>query len=104
MNMTPAEIEAMIEAKVTAQLQKMFQVLVGTQPKTEWVDANKAAEALDVSKKILYEAINAGLLRIGDKRELEVRDRRLPGRTKPRYQFHLANCQKRLSENPLKRF
>jgi hypothetical protein len=33
----------------------------------------------------------------------EVRDRRKPGRKKPRYQFHIPSCEKRLGSDPSKR-
>ena len=97
--MTPREIEAMIEAVVRRELKKLFAHLIQQEPE-EWVDANEAAKLLGFpSSKGLYEAIASGLFRQGK----EVRDRRLPGRKKPRYQFHVPSCNKRLDQQPEKR-
>ena len=75
--MNSSEIEALVEAKVNAKFQMIFQVLGGSQPKTEWVDSNQAAIALGIPKKELYKAISSGLLRLSDgRKEFEVRDRR----------------------------
>lgn len=97
--MTPGEIEALVEAVVRRELRKLLAPLGDTEP-DEWVDANEASKLLGLpSNRALYEAITSGLLRLGK----EVRDRRLPGRKKPRYQFHIASCQKRLEQPPTKR-
>lgn len=98
--MTPSEIEQMIEAVVRRELRKLFSPLAEETPTDEWVDANEAVKLLGFpSKRALYEAITSNLFRQGH----EVRDRRLPGRQKPRYQFHLPSCQKRLDQAPEKR-
>lgn len=93
--------EALIRAIVRQELRSLLAPLSdGDAPQTEWVDANEASEELGFpNKAALYSAITAGLFRMGK----EVRDRRLPGRKKPRYQFHLENCRKRLETDPNKR-
>ncbi|HEY9697076.1 MAG TPA: hypothetical protein V6D10_07420 [Trichocoleus sp.] len=98
--MTPGEIEALIEAMIERKLRELFAPLTQQSENDEWADANEAAQQLGLpSKQALYNAITAGLLRTGK----EVRDRRLPGRKKPRYQFHIPNCRKRLDQPPEKR-
>ena len=98
--MTPGELEKLVEAVVRRELQKIFAPLAEPTPTEEWVDVNEACETLGFpDNEALYRAIRSGLFRKGT----EVRDRRLPGRKKPRYQFHVARCQSRLSQSPEKR-
>lgn len=109
--MTPEEIEALIEQRLNERFAKVFALLGGvapqqtTAPQTEWVDGTEAAKALGFPQvKTLYEAIATGLFRLSDEKEdREVVDRRLPGRRKPRYMFHVENCKARLKQNPEKR-
>jgi len=51
------------------------------------------------SSASLREMVRSLLLQVGK----EVRDRRKPQARKPRYQFHIENCQKWLSELSEKR-
>lgn len=101
--MTPEEVEALVEAAVERKLRKLLAPLMSSEaanPDAEWVDANEACKRLGYpSTKVLYENISSGLLRLGK----EVRDRRKPGRKKPRYQFHIPSCEKRLGSDPSKR-
>jgi len=109
--MTPQEIEALVDQRLNERFLQFVAQLGGTSPQptapveTEWVDGAEAAKALGFPQvKTLYEAIASGLFRLSDEKvEREVVDRRLPGRTKPRYLFHVENCKRRLKENPEKR-
>jgi hypothetical protein len=97
---TEEELDALVTAKVKRQLQHFFAPLIEEKPKVEWVDASEAMEPLGFpSKSALYTAIATGLFRMGK----EVRDRRLPGRQKPKYQLNIEACQKRLNTDPEKR-
>lgn len=90
----------MIETIVKRELRKILSLLADDTGADEWVDAHAAAKHLGFpNAKALYDAVSKGLLRVGT----EVRDRRIPGRKKPRYQFHLGNCHKRLKADPEKR-
>jgi hypothetical protein len=108
--MTPQEIQDLIDQRLDERFRQMLAQLGGITPKqaapeTEWVDGVKAAKALGFPQvKTLYEAIASGLFRLSDAREArEVIDRRLPGRRKPRYLFHVGNCKARLMDRPEKR-
>ncbi|NJO73290.1 MAG: hypothetical protein HC833_05675 [Leptolyngbyaceae cyanobacterium RM1_406_9] len=66
----------------------------------QWYDTDPAYQLLGLDDpEQLREAVRSGLLRVGH----EVRDRRKPQAKLPRYQFHIENCQKRLSERPERR-
>ena len=100
MSMTPQQIEALIESVVKRELRKLLTPLVEQESHDEWVGSKEAFKLLGFpSEQALYSAVRTGLFRLGK----EVCDRRLPGRKKPRYQFNLAKCQKRLETDPDKR-
>jgi hypothetical protein len=97
-------LEALIDAKVESKLRELLAsfvaLLAGDSSASDWVDAKEACRRLGYpSTKVLYENISSGLLRLGN----EVRDRRKLGRQKPRYQFHIPSCEKRLNSDPSKR-
>lgn len=66
----------------------------------DWQDTTHAYQSigLDTSEQ-LRKLVRDGTLRIG----IEVRDRRLSDREKPRYQFHIQKCKERLAQNPAQR-
>lgn len=67
----------------------------------QWYDTDPAYELLDMdSAEQLRKAVRSGLLRVG----YEVRDRRQPRAQRPRYQFHIEKCRKRLGLLPEKRW
>ncbi|NJL41952.1 MAG: hypothetical protein HC899_38860 [Leptolyngbyaceae cyanobacterium SM1_4_3] len=97
-------LEALVDAKVESKLRELLApfvaLLAGDNSASDWVNADEACKRLGYpSTKVLYENISSGLLRLGK----EVRDRRSPGRKKPRYQFHVPSCEKRLNTDPSKR-
>ena len=66
----------------------------------EWFDTAEAAALLGYDDpRQLRQAVHSGLLRLG----IEVRDKRKPNAHKPRWQFHVEQCHKRLQERPEKR-
>jgi hypothetical protein len=66
----------------------------------EWFNTAEAAAMLGYDDpRQLRQAVHSGLLRVG----IEVRDRRKPNSRKPRWQFHVEQCHKRLKEKPEKR-
>ncbi|WP_204140308.1 hypothetical protein [Halomicronema sp. CCY15110] len=94
--------ESELREAVRAVLAEMLGV--GNAPiggKRQWYDTKDAYELLGLdSPEQLREAVRGGLLRVG----CEVRDRRKPNASKPRYQFNIPKCQKRLAERPEKRW
>jgi hypothetical protein len=73
-----------------------------TQPQREWYDTDPAYSMLGLdSAKQLRKMVADGILKVG--RDDEVRDLRSPDARLPRYQFHIAKCQARLSLPPSKR-
>ncbi|GAB4350706.1 MAG: hypothetical protein OHK0047_44690 [Leptolyngbyaceae cyanobacterium] len=66
----------------------------------EWFDTAEAAALLGYDDpRQLRQAVHSGLFRMG----VEVRDKRKPNARKPRWQFHVELCHKRLKERPEKR-
>ena len=66
----------------------------------DWHDTTTAFELIGLdSSEQLRKLVRDGALRIG----IEVRDRRLTDREKPRYQFHIEKCKERLAQSPAKR-
>lgn len=95
--------ESQLRAAVKAILAEMLSL--NDTPKQsnsrQWYDTNPAYELLGLdTAEQLRDAVRSGLLRVGH----EVRDRRKPNARLPRYQFHIEQCQKRLSERPEKRW
>jgi hypothetical protein len=66
----------------------------------DWHDTTTAFGliGLDTSEQ-LRKLVRDETLRIG----IEVRDRRLNNREKPRYQFHIEKCKERLAKHPSQR-
>jgi hypothetical protein len=72
----------------------------GSQSRREWIDTAEAATILGYNDpRQLRQAVHSGLFRLG----IEVRDKRKPNAHKPRWQFHIEQCHKRLKEKPEKR-
>jgi hypothetical protein len=68
--------------------------------KSEWINLNDAWAALGYSSyNALHSAFRRGLFREGK----EVRDRRVPGAKRPRWQIHLGRAEQRLNTPPDKR-
>jgi hypothetical protein len=66
----------------------------------EWYDTSEAARLIGLkTSDCLRKYARDGVLRMG----IEVRDRRLTNREKPRYQFHIEKCKQRLGVQPAKR-
>ena len=96
--MTP-EQEAMVRSIVRSELRR----LIGgadDDSNSQWLDTNEAYRKLGYpTAKSLRQDVDSGLLRLSDgSHEREVRDRRKPGAKIARFQFHIANCQRRLNE------
>jgi hypothetical protein len=68
--------------------------------KREWYDTTDAYPLIGLNTSAqLRKLTSDGTFRIG----IEVRDRRLNDREKPRYQFHIERCKQRLETLPAKR-
>lgn len=66
----------------------------------EWYDTTDAYSLIGLNTSAqLRKLTTDGTFRIG----IEVRDRRLNNREKPRYQFHIERCKQRLETLPAKR-
>lgn len=66
----------------------------------EWFDTAEASMLLGYDDpRQLRQAVHSGLFRLG----IEVRDKRKPNAHKPRWQFHVEQCHKRLKEKPERR-
>ncbi|NJO67422.1 MAG: hypothetical protein HC832_08815 [Leptolyngbyaceae cyanobacterium RM1_405_57] len=97
-------LEALVDAKVESKLRELLApfvaLLAGDNSASDWVNADEACKRLDIpAQRFCMKTYLRGLLRLGK----EVRDRRSPGRKKPRYQFHVPSCEKRLNTDPSKR-
>ncbi|MEH2138596.1 hypothetical protein [Nostoc sp.] len=95
--------ESQLRDAIKEILAEMLGVSVAmAQPQRDWYDTNPAYSMLGLkSAKQLRKLITNGTLKVG--RDDEVRDLRSPDAKLPRYQFHIAKCQSRLSLPPSKR-
>jgi hypothetical protein len=95
--------ESQLRDAIKEILSEMLNVnTIAAQPQREWYDTDPAYSMLGLdSPKQLRKMIADGILRVG--KDGEVRDLRSPGARLPRYQFHIAKCQARLSLPPSKR-
>jgi hypothetical protein len=100
-NSSPQDLAELLEPIVRKILADMLGVTQDRHQNPQvWFDTAKAYSLLDLAdSEQLREMVRSGLLRLGK----EVRDRRKPNSQKPRYQFNIERCKKRLLELPEKR-
>ena len=80
--------------------QAVREVLAESEQHCEWCNADPAYTHLGLdSAEQLRIMVRTGVLRVG----VEVRDVRSRDSRLPRYQFHIAKCEARLLEPPVKR-
>jgi hypothetical protein len=98
-----SQLRQVVEELVKQTLAQILGVNTATpQPQREWYDTDPAYQILGLdSPKQMRKMVADGILRVN--KDDEVRDLRSPGARLPRYQFHIAKCQARLSVPPAKR-
>ncbi|MEH1777073.1 hypothetical protein [Nostoc sp.] len=101
-----SQLEALVEKLVKKTLAEILGVNATNKPINQWYSTKKAYLMLGLeSEEQLREKVRDGTLRVkvGDKKEHEVRDVRSPSSQIPRYQFHIEKCEARLSMPPEQR-